>query len=332
MSECLIEVNGRQISVPLGETLVDGALSGRIVIPHDCSSGQCGTCRVKIVGGQCDDQGTLSRGSVLACRARITGPVAIAYDQVPDRQKIEGIVSRIDRVGPHTAEVRIETAKRLVWLTGQYAKVAFKGFPARDLSLTFPLDLSVQDEELVFQMTIHPEGLVSSQLGKAIRTGHKVSVLGPFGSAFLRRGEGGLILASTGTGFAPNFAMAVSARMGQPWRPVTLIAGARLRENLYMRNAAQVLRDRGVTVILTASDGDGAEILTSRPQEVLPALSAADTVHAAGAPGMIDAVGRLAAAAGAEFHSDTFVAAPPAPTSLGSRIKGLFSRRSELMV
>jgi NAD(P)H-flavin reductase len=120
--------------------------------------------------------------------------------------------------------------------------------------------------------------------------------------------------------------------MGQPWRPVTLIAGARLRENLYMQAAAQVLRDRGVNVILTASDGDGADILTKRPQEVLPPLAATDTVHAAGAPGMIEAVGRLAAAVDAEFHSDTFVAAPPATPSLTSRLKGLFSRRSEVTV
>eukprot|EP01037_Dinobryon_pediforme_P038513 gene38513-46580_t len=208
MAECILEVNGKRIAASTGETLTDAALAGRTVIPQDCGSGQCGTCRVKVLSGSVDAQGTESRGTVLACRAKLTGSAAIAFDLVPDRQRIDGVVTAIAMLDPNTAEIRVETSRRLVWLAGQYVKLTFKGFPPCDLSPTFPADLAVRDDTLTFHMTVQPDGRVSSQLGSGIRLGHRIGISGPFGSAFLRRGNGRLIFASTGSGFAPVFAMA----------------------------------------------------------------------------------------------------------------------------
>ena len=326
MAECFLEVNGKRIAASPGETLTDAALAGRIVIPQDCGSGQCGTCRVKVLSGSVDAQGTESRGTVLACRARLTGSAAIAFDLVPDRQRIDGVVTAITMLGPHTAEIRVETSRRLVWLAGQYVKLTFKGFPPRDLSPTFPADLSVRDDMLTFHMMVQPDGRVSSQLGSGIQPGHRIGITGPFGSAFLRRGNGRLIFASTGSGFAPIFAMAVSARLGQPWRDVVLVAGARHAQDLDMRRACDALVEKGAKVVLTASDGDGSDIATLRPQLLLPPLLPTDVVHAAGAPSLVKAVERLAEAADAEFHSDSFTAAPAEAPGLGARLKGLFGR------
>ena len=46
------------------------------------------------------------------------------------------------------------------------------------------------------------DGIVSSALGHAIAPGKKVKIRGPFGHAFLRQGEGRIILVSTGTGLS----------------------------------------------------------------------------------------------------------------------------------
>lgn len=42
-STCNLIVNGHAIKANVGETLVDAALGGWTVIPHDCCSGQCET-------------------------------------------------------------------------------------------------------------------------------------------------------------------------------------------------------------------------------------------------------------------------------------------------
>ena len=62
-------INGKAVSATVGETLIDAALGGSILIPHDCRSGQCESCRVTIASGSVDDHGTAMQGTVLACQA-----------------------------------------------------------------------------------------------------------------------------------------------------------------------------------------------------------------------------------------------------------------------
>jgi CDP-4-dehydro-6-deoxyglucose reductase len=69
-------------------------------------------------------------------------------------------------------------------------------------------------------------GRVTSCLGTSIRPGHRLRMEGPFGRAFLRPG-GRLILAGSGTGFAPIWAIACVALREYRNRPIVLIAGAR---------------------------------------------------------------------------------------------------------
>ena len=82
-STCNLIVNGHAIKANVGETLVDAALGGWTVIPHDCCSGQCETCRVTVVAGNVDDQGTGDGRTVLACTATIDGDAEIEFDEVP---------------------------------------------------------------------------------------------------------------------------------------------------------------------------------------------------------------------------------------------------------
>ena len=65
-------INGKTVKANYGETLVDAGLSGWVAIPHDCCSGQCETCRVTVVSGQVDDQGTAASNSVITIMFRVT--------------------------------------------------------------------------------------------------------------------------------------------------------------------------------------------------------------------------------------------------------------------
>ncbi len=77
-------VNGKEIKAAPGEILLEAALSGRIVIPHDCCTGQCDSCRVRVYAGEVDARGTAKADTVLACQARVTGDAVIEFDAVPD--------------------------------------------------------------------------------------------------------------------------------------------------------------------------------------------------------------------------------------------------------
>jgi NAD(P)H-flavin reductase/ferredoxin len=319
-------INGKTVKATYGETLVDAGLSGWVAIPHDCNSGQCETCRVSVVSGQVDDRGTGDKGTVLACQAKVIGNAAIAFDHVPEIAKRSGTVTGIAPLAPDTVEVTVTLASPMPIRPGQYLSVKFAGFPARDLSPTVRFDGTSGENELAFHIRRYPGGLVSTQVGATIRPGHRVQLRGPFGSAFLRDGDGPLILIGGGTGWAPIWSVAAAARREQRYRDILVIAGAREAEGLYMRRSLEWLIDDGVREIIAVAEyGATDPVRPGRPTHYLPSLGPEDTVYVAGPPPLVDAVKLKSRAAGARCYADPFL--PNAqPLSLVDRVMAMLRR------
>lgn len=308
MSTCNLVINGQSVKANVGESLVDAALGGWVVVPHDCTSGQCGTCRVTVVRGAVDDQGTAEDRTVLACQALVTGDAEIAFDHVPEIIKRAGTVSEITRLAPDVIEVVVALASPIDYHVGQYFSVKFAGFPARDLSPSVRWNGTLGAAEMVFHVRRYPGGLVSTQIGATIRPGHRVQVRGPFGQAFLREGDGPIVLVAGGTGWAPVWSLAVEARRTQRHRDVLVIAGARNPSGLYMRRSLDWLIDDGVTSVLAVAEVNASDpILPGRPTHYLPSLGLDDTVYVAGPPGLVDTVKRKARSARARCYADPFL-------------------------
>ena len=100
-----LKINGQIVSAEDGETLVEAALGASLLIPTDCSAGQCGCCRVTVRSGSVDAQGTQEDNTVLACQARVNGPVEIEFEPLPVPIKAAGTVSEINELSPEMIEV-----------------------------------------------------------------------------------------------------------------------------------------------------------------------------------------------------------------------------------
>jgi 3-phenylpropionate/trans-cinnamate dioxygenase ferredoxin reductase subunit len=305
---CNLVINGRTVKANIGETLVDAGLGGWVVIPHDCCSGQCETCRVNVVRGSVDDQGTGDGSTVLACLATVAGDAEIEFDYVPSTSKRVGTVTKLSSLGPEVVEVAVELTSAFQYRPGQYFSVKFSGFPARDLSATLHPDGSLGPRELVFHFRRYPGGIVSGQLGATIREGHRVLVRGPYGQAFLREGPGPVILVAGGTGWAPIWSIACAARRDYRDRELFVIAGARDMQNLYMRRSLDRLMDERVLgVIATVESGAVDPVMTGRPTHYLPDLGVEDTVYVAGPPGLVNTIKRKARDAHSRCYADPFL-------------------------
>jgi NAD(P)H-flavin reductase/ferredoxin len=323
---CNLIINGRSVDARIGETLVDAGLGGWIAIPHDCCSGQCETCRVEVVSGRIDDQGTRDGRSVLACQATVLGDAEISFEEVTATAKENGTVTEISRLAADVVEVVVTLNHPISYRPGQYLGVKFSGFPARDLSPALREDGSARERELVFHIRRYPGGVVSTQLGATIRPGHRVQVRGPFGYAYLREGAGPIVLVSGGTGWAPIWAVARTARREQPHRELVVIAGARDLDGLYMRRSLDWLIDDGVRDVIAVAESEyGGPILPGRPTHYLPSLGLEDTVYVAGPPGLVDTVKRKARAAAARCYADPFLPGEQKP-SLIDRIMQMLHR------
>jgi NAD(P)H-flavin reductase/ferredoxin len=319
-------INGKTVKANYGETLVDAGLSGWVAIPHDCCSGQCETCRVSVVSGQVDDRGTAEKGTVLACQAKVVGNAAIAFDHVAEVSKRSGLITGISQLASDIVEVAVLLDTPVAMRPGQYLSVKFAGFPARDLSPTVRFDGSAAPGELIFHIRRYPGGLMSTQIGATIKPGHRVQVRGPFGGAFLREGDGPIVLIGGGTGWAPIWSVASAARREQRHRELIVIAGSRDAEGLYMRRSLEWLMDDGVRdVIATAETGAFNPVRRGRPTHYLPSLGPEDTVFVAGPPPLVDSVKIKSRAAAARCYADPFL--PNAqPLSLIDRVMAMLRR------
>jgi NAD(P)H-flavin reductase/ferredoxin len=323
---CNLIINGRSVDARIGETLVDAGLGGWIAIPHDCSSGQCETCRVEVVAGRIDDQGTRDGRTVLACQATCLGDAEIRFEEIPATAKEGGSVTDISMLASDVVEVVVTLNRPIRYRPGQYLSVKFSGFPARDFSPALREDGSAREDELVFHIRRYPGGLVSTQLGATIRIGHRMQVRGPFGYAYLREGVGPIVLVSGGTGWAPIWSVARAARREQPHRELVVIAGARDLDGLYMRRSLDWLIDDGVRDVIAVVESEyGGAILPGRPTHYLPSLGLEDTVYVAGPPALVDAVKRKARAAAARCYADPFLPGEQKP-SLIDRIMQMLHR------
>jgi NAD(P)H-flavin reductase len=307
---CHVTLNRKSFPAKCGDVLLDAALSNGVDLPHDCRSGICGACRVRLVkgrvfGGQAEDD------MIYACQVRLISDVEIETERTPDPVSVTGRVAAIVRLSPDVFGVDIELPKPFRYLPGQFCKLQFFGFPPRNYSPTYPLVGPPRRHLLHFHVRRFPDGLVSSELGRGIRVGHRVRVSGPLGDAFLRPNHaGGIVLASSGTGFAPMWSVAVAAIMERPERELIFVVAARGLRSLYMHAAlCRLALFPNVTIIPTVSEPQNVSpaIRTGSPTDHLPNLSSDDIVYVSGAPGMTAQVARIARAAGARCFTDPFL-------------------------
>jgi NAD(P)H-flavin reductase/ferredoxin len=327
-----VSINGRLFRVRTGDVLLDGALANGVDIPFDCRAGTCGTCMVQVVKGQTVCGETYTPGLVHACQARVVSDLEVEIEDVPEIGTTRARLAGLRKLAPDVIELTIAPEKSVAYLPGQYFRFAFNGFPARAYSPTASRDGHIGGRVIHLNVKRVRGGRVSSALGTSIRPGHRLRMEGPLGQAFLRPGgTGRLILAGSGTGFAPIWAIACMALREYRDRPIVMIAGAPRLSALYMLPALARLTDLpNLTIIPTIEKGPSPHpaVRIGGIEAHIPPLNASDIVYACGSPRMVDAVARSVDGAGATFYADPFESArPEEPAGLLGMLRTLVQAR-----
>jgi 3-phenylpropionate/trans-cinnamate dioxygenase ferredoxin reductase subunit len=309
---CKVRINGELVSANPGDLLLDVALVNGIELPYDCRSGYCGTCQVRVISGRCIAP-TGNPDFVHACQTRLISDLQVVAEKVPEISAIFGNIVDLVDIAPDVVEVSVESEQPLDYIPGQYLSMQFRGFPARHYSPTAPLDWPNSPNLIYFQVRRFSKGRVSSALGRKIKRGHRVKMTGPFGAAYFRSNDARrLVLISSGTGFAPIWAIAEAAIREKPKRDLILIAGARDLDSIYMIPAlCRLALFPCVTIVPTTLRRQSitSAVRHGSPINYLPILSKNDVVYAAGAPALVQAVVRIAQAGGVSYFTDSFLPA-----------------------
>ena len=334
MKSCKVTVDSETFSAKYGDLLLDSAIMNGIELPHDCRTGVCGTCSVRLVTGNVlgGEQGG-GNDMIRACQARIVSDLKIVTEAAaPHPVSVSAQIVHLVLLAPDVIGISIELEKPFNYLPGQYCKLQFRGFPVRRYSPSYPIQGGSRAHLLHFQIRKFPDGAVSSALGEKILVGHRIRLTGPFGGAFFRpHHPGGAVLVSSGTGFAPMWPIAVEAITERPERKLTFVVAAQKLQSFYMHGAlCRLARFPNVTIIPLVSEPQrvSSTIRTGRPTDCLPNLSSDDVVYAAGAPVLTEQLTRIAKAAGARCYADPFVshAELANQSKLTSRLVGWLNR------
>ncbi len=325
---CKVTVNNEPFLANCGDLLLDWALMNGVELPHDCRSGICGACRVRLVDGKVFGGHEQGDDMIHACQARIVSDLEIVTEPVPEPVSLSAQVADIARLAPDVIGVDVELPKPLRYLPGQYCKRAIPGFPVAmlqpDLSAGGPPD----DRLLHFHIRKLSDGAVSSALGREIRVGHRVKVTGPLGSAFLRPNHAGsIVLVASGTGFAPMWSIAVAAIMERPQRELIFVVAARKLQSLYMH--ARAVPPGAVPQRHDHSDRIRAAGCLARDPHRTANRSSAEFVGQrcrlhVGRAGHDRGVARIARAAGARCYTDPFVSSgePAGQPTMARKLTG----------
>ena len=168
---CKVTLNNEPFLANCGDFLLDWALMNGVELPHDCRSGICGTCRVRLIEGRVFGGHEQGDDMIHACQARIVSDIEIVTEPVPDQISMSGQVADLVRLAPDVIGVSLKMQKPFHLLPAQYCKVQFRGFPARCYSPSYPLEGGPSANLLHFHVRRLPGGIVSSALGERIRVG-----------------------------------------------------------------------------------------------------------------------------------------------------------------
>lgn len=223
------------------QSILQAALEANVPLEYSCSTGRCGTCKVKLIKGNIkqgkyDETLMLSSEQVLTCVAFPTTDIELKATYLPELQGIQTktVPAKVDAFSYENDSILILTLRLppnagLEYLPGQFVELSFK-CQKRSYSLA---SAYINANKIELHIKKVKEGFFSDYFFNHIAKNDLFRIRGPLGSFFVRKNEAPLIFLCTGTGFAPVKAMVESLLAAGDRRPINIFWGARYRKDIY---------------------------------------------------------------------------------------------------
>ncbi|MFT7106134.1 MAG: toluene monooxygenase electron transfer component [Yoonia sp.] len=205
------------------ETILRAALRAGIGMPYSCNTGSCGNCRFQLLDGTVthlrDDapawsERELKRGRWLGCQAVPDGPCSVKFrtiDQyIPDNRPVsfDGELIGIEKITHDIAEFTFQADDLPGFHPGQYALLYVPGVTG---GRAYSMSNLGEDGTWRLMIKQMPGGAATGALFAA-ELGAKITIDGPYGTAFLRKDSTrDIVLLAGGSGLSPMVSIAKGA-------------------------------------------------------------------------------------------------------------------------
>jgi len=248
------------------QSLLDAALNASLNLPHSCKSGNCGSCRARLLHGEIDypngpplglSEAEAADGFVLMCQARARSDLSIETHEIttPDRAVIKRLPARIERALPLSHDVmglylRLPAAEEFRFEAGQYIDIMLSGGRRRSFSVASP----PHDSRL---LELHVRRVIGGEFSEPLFDDAARSSLlrieGPLGQFMYRPGIAPMLLLGGGTGLAPLLSILRHTIDSGIERDMSIYWGVRAERDLYAHATLENLVAR--TIVSSPADG-----------------------------------------------------------------------------
>ena len=236
-----------------GESLLDAALRCDVKLPHECTVGGCGTCRVKVLEGRVDyadfpmalSHEEAEQGYALACQARVQSDLVIEVPRVmlaqPSRQS-----AMITALEPLSADVMhlqlvLPDLASLSYRPGQHMNVWLADGTHRSFSMASAPDGNQVD----FHVRRIPGGRFTEGYLAQLAPGDMLDVESPLGTfRYHEEDYREMVMVATGTGISPLKSILHALMEDPDCPPVSLYWGMHNASELYLDREIRSWADR----------------------------------------------------------------------------------------
>jgi NAD(P)H-flavin reductase len=299
-------INGREIAIHAGETLLQGALRHGIDFPNSCRVGGCATCKCRLAEGRVKEmtetgyilsKDEIEQGYILACQSVPQSDlrVEVSLPEQSARRRVAGRITAQSKLTHDITRLDVQLDEPLDYTAGQFADISIDALPGVSRSYSFATP-SQPDGQLSFFVRKVPGGIFSTAVNEQDLVGQPMQIEGPSGNFWLRPADAPMLLLAGGSGLAPVLALLQEALAKGATRSTTLLFGARTESDLYALDEIESIARQwqgDFRFIPVLSDCGSGESWTGRrglvtdiiPEIIVPGAHA----YLCGPPAMIDA-------------------------------------------
>ncbi|NML44781.1 2Fe-2S iron-sulfur cluster binding domain-containing protein [Ramlibacter sp. G-1-2-2] len=235
-----------------GEPLLEAATRQGVGLPHECTFGGCGTCRIKLLQGRVDYEEMplalapeeAEAGYALACQARACSDLVISVerDDAPPAERRQAVVRSVRPWSPDVASLQLEIeGGALQYRPGQYMNVLLESGVHRSFSMAS----APAGNRVDFHVRRIPGGRFTDAALQQLAAGERLDVEIPLGRfRYHEEDYRPLVMAATGTGLAPLKSMLEALMDDADCPPVSLYWGGRTEADLYLAHEIRAWGER----------------------------------------------------------------------------------------
>lgn len=248
-----LKFNGQTFTLNEYESVLDCLLRNRQHIPYACKAGMCQACLIRAVN--CEATGESKKwikeslqqkGYTLACQWVPGSDVEAALPTV-EEFSVRTHVRSIDPLNKRVMRLILDVDEKdamFHYYPGQYVTLINPGGIARSYSVANDYE---KDQYLEFHISETRHGLFTGWLFDSAQPGDVLHMRGPAGDCFYSNPgaeDFPIILAGTGTGLAPLYAIARDALKQEHRGEISLFHGGRTSDHLYYVRELQALQEQ----------------------------------------------------------------------------------------